>query len=101
MNYQLFFHPEAEKEYAEAHAWYEEKKEGLGERFESMVKKCLSRILDNPEIYGFSKGSYREALIDVFPYTIVYKVTKREKAIYISAIYHTSRNFRKKYRRMK
>lgn len=98
MNYLLIFHPEAEKEYIEAYMWYEEKSEGLGTRFESMVEKKLERIQDNPEIFGYTKGLYREALVDVFPYTIVYKVDKRRRAVYISAIYHTSRNPVKKFR---
>jgi mRNA-degrading endonuclease RelE of RelBE toxin-antitoxin system len=100
MSYNLIFHPEAAKEYAEAFAWYEEKKKGLGKRFENMVEFRLNKIAVNPEIYGFSKGNFREALTDIFPYTIVYKVNKRKNEIYVSAIYHTSRNPKKKYRRV-
>lgn len=99
MKYQLYFHPEAEKEYTEAYNWYEGKKDRLGERFESMVEMRLNAISENPETYGFSKGNFREAPIDVFPYTIVYKITKQKRIVYISAIYHTSRNPHKKYRK--
>lgn len=79
----------------------EKKKQGLGIRFESMVENGLLKISANPEIYGFSKSVYREALIDIFPYTIVYKMSKRKKEIYISAIYHSSRNPKNKYRKGK
>jgi hypothetical protein len=48
MRYQLLFHPEADEEYTNAVLWYEEKKKGLGGRFENMVEKCLKSISLNP-----------------------------------------------------
>ena len=36
---------------------------------------------------------------EIFPYVIVYKINKRKKLIYISAIYHTKRNPKYKYRK--
>lgn len=33
MDYLLIFHPAADKEYSEAYKWYEERLEGLGDRF--------------------------------------------------------------------
>ena len=99
MSYKLIFHPLAEEEYIEAFKWYENEQKGLGERFERLVELKLQQITLHPENYGFSKGGFRETSIDIFPYTIVYKIFKRKNLIYVSAIYHTKRNPRNKYRK--
>lgn len=45
------------------------------------------------------KGFYRESLVENFPYVIVYRVNKKPGKIFISSLFHTSRNHGKKYRR--
>ncbi|HTI60621.1 type II toxin-antitoxin system RelE/ParE family toxin [Mucilaginibacter sp.] len=99
MDFEVIFHPEAEKEYLDACYWYERHTPGLGQRFKSAVSKQIERVVKNPEFYPVKKGNYRESNTEVFPYMIVYKISKRENAIYIAAIYHTSRKPSKKYRR--
>lgn len=98
MSYQLIFHPDAEQEYVEAFRWYEKQRPGLGYRFEEYIEKCLKKIVSHPEHYSIIKGQYREASTEIFPYAIVYKVNKRKKLIYISAVYHHKRNPDKKFR---
>ena len=99
MSYTLIFNSEAEKEFSAAYQWYEEQQTGLGERFEQEAERQIQKILAGPETYHLSKGNYRESLISRFPFTIVYVVNKRKKTIYISSIFHTSRNPKGKYRR--
>ncbi len=99
MSYQLIFHPLAEREYFDAYQWYENKQEGLGDRFEKMVEIRLQEIVKYPENYGISKARYRETSIKDFPYRIVYKLNKKMGIIYISSIYHTGRNPKYKYRK--
>ncbi len=101
MSYQLVFHPKAEQEYLDAYSWYEDKQEGLGDRFEQMVERKLKQISEHPEHYAITKSSYREASLEVFPFRVVFMVKKKRKQIYVSAIYHTKRNPRYKYRRTK
>jgi len=99
MSYQIVFHPDADREYIEAYQWYEKEKKGLGARFERMVGLHVQQIIDAPENYHYSKAPYREVATEVFPYVIVYKINKRKKLIFISAIYHTKRNPKYKYRK--
>lgn len=99
MSYELIFHPGATKEYLKAYRWYEQERRGLGERLEKMVEQRLSQIRLHPEHYRISKAPYREVSVDVFPYTIVYKLDKKGKLITISAVYHNKRNPRRKYRK--
>jgi len=99
MNYQLIFHPQATAEYAEAYQWYEREQKGLGDRFEGKVEEGLFQLQSHPENYGIIKSPYREVSLDVFPYVIVYRINKRKRIIYVSAIYHNSRNPGGKYRK--
>ena len=46
----LEFHPEAELELIEAALYYELEVPGLGERFESEVRRVADLLLDRPEI---------------------------------------------------
>jgi plasmid stabilization system protein ParE len=100
MNYSYYLHPLADKDYAEAYAWYEDKEEGLGERFIVAVRKKIEAIISNPEVYG-SKGKkeFREAMVEGFPYIIVYKLRKRKEQIFISSIHHAKKHPKHKYRK--
>lgn len=99
MAFKIVFHPKAELEYIEAFHWYENEKEGLGERFEKLIEKKLNQIQLHPENYGLNKGGFRETSVDIFPYTIVYKILKQKGLIYISAIFHAKRNPKNKFRK--
>lgn len=98
MSYVLVFNSEVEAEFKEAYQWYDTQKKGLGERFEIEVERKLLSILTNPNAYHFSKGKYREAALTKFPYSIVFKVDTRKHIVYVSAIHHSSRNPKNKYR---
>ncbi len=99
MSYSLIFNSEAEKEFSSAYQWYEEQQTGLGERFQLETEKQIQKIIANPEAYHLSKGNFRESLVSHFPFTVVYAIDKRKKTIYISSIFHTSRNPKGKYRK--
>lgn len=100
MRYTYKLHPDIQKDYADAYAWYEDKLAGLGDRFIIAIRQKIEEIIHRPEVFG-SKGKvgYREAKVDFFPYLIVYKVYKERKEIFISSIHHTSKKPRKKYRK--
>ncbi len=101
MSYRAVFHPAAEEEYDEAYQWYEEQLRGLGDRFEETLEIRLNQICSKPLLYPKKRGVFREAKIDTFPYQIIYKIYEKENMVFISAIYHTSRNPKKKYRKNK
>jgi plasmid stabilization system protein ParE len=97
MAFKIVFHPKAELEYIEAFHWYEN--EGLGDRFEKLIEKKLNQIQLHPENYGVNKGGFRETSVDIFPYSIVYKILKRKGLIYIPAIFLAKRNPKNKFRK--
>jgi plasmid stabilization system protein ParE len=77
--------------------WYEGEQPGLGTRFEDEVYKKIEFIRDNPEIYP-NKNLYKEAVINGFPFIIVYKINKRKKSLFIVSVFHTSRHPKRKLR---
>jgi hypothetical protein len=82
MIYQIELHPEALLELKESYQWYEERSEGLGLRFMGLINKRINEIANDPEMYAKKKGNYREALIDVFPYMIIYEMFKKEGIVF-------------------
>jgi len=87
--------PRAQKEILDAWEWYEDQQPGLGDRFKKELHKKIQYILGNPLHYPVKK-KYREALMDVFPYLIVFKIDKYKDQILILSVFHTSRHPKKK-----
>jgi len=99
LNYRIIIHPKAEEEYLDACHYYEREREGLGTRFKNSVLDHLGHVLNNLEAYPVKKRNYRESNIKAFPYIIVYRIDRKQNIMYVSAIYHSSRNPRGKYRK--
>ncbi len=96
----IYVHPAVELDYSEAYHWYELQRLGLGEELLANVRVQMQKIKDAPESFG-SKGKkgFREAMVDGFPYLIVYKIYLKERRIFISSIHHTKKHPKKKYRK--
>jgi hypothetical protein len=97
MNFTIKFYRKAYKEYFEAYAWYEEQQAGLGDRFENSVMHLVNSIDKNSLIFQNRKYDTREGKVHDFPFLVVYKVYPAKNLIYITSIFHTSRNPKKKY----
>ena len=98
-NYQIVFHPLAEKEYLESVSWYEDNRTGLGLQFIREIENMLDTIEANPYLFRIKKQFCREAPLKIFPYIVAYKIYPRQRRINILAVFHTSRNPVHKYRR--
>ena len=79
---------EADKELKEAAVWYEEKSPGLGMRFIAVISQKSETILEH-ERNNRRKGNFREAVVKIFPYVIVYTHYKKEGVIVVSSFFHT------------
>ena len=98
MNFTPLFLPRARNELIEAWEWYEDKQTGLGDKFKKEVFAVIDHITAYPAHYPLKKKPYREALIDVFPYVIIYRALSKEKVIVIQSVFHARRNPRNKYK---
>ena len=99
MGFSIEFDPKADKQYFDAWDWYEERLEGLGDRFVDSVARQIELISKNPLAYPSKKTNCRECAVKDFPFLIVYKIYPKKNILYITSIFHTSRNPRKKYRK--
>lgn len=82
--------PEVEQDLAEAYAWYESRRFGLGEEFLSSVDACVEAICRTPEMHSIVHENYRRALVRRFPYVVFYEYAAGTVTIY--CVFHTSRD---------
>jgi plasmid stabilization system protein ParE len=87
---------QAEHELEEAFNYYDLISTKIGDKFLNQINECIESILLNPESYKLEFDVYRQAIVKKFPFVIVY--TKINSIIFISAIFHTSKNPAKKFR---
>lgn len=89
MKFTLFLKEEAVQDLTEAFDWYEYKQSGLGAEFLTEVDAFFERILENPTRYQYYR-SQRIAIMNRFPFKIVYEV--EQESIFVYAIYHDKRS---------
>lgn len=63
------------------------------------VNKRLNEIAQHPDRFAKRKGNYREVVIAVFPYVIIYEILEKGQIVFVSYIFHVKRNPRLKYKR--
>jgi plasmid stabilization system protein ParE len=91
MAVELVLAPETELDIAEAYAWYEGRRVGLGEEFLSSVDACIARIGRRPEMFPIVHETYRRSLVRRFPYAVFYE-GGAGRAVTVYAVFHTSRD---------
>ncbi len=74
MAVELIIAPEVEPDLAEAYAWYEARRTGLGEEFLSCVDAGIAATCRMPEMYAAVHEQYRRRFVRRFPYAIFYEL---------------------------
>jgi len=95
--YQLVIKPRAIEMAREAYKWYEEQQPGLGDLFLIELDSCYDKLEAFPLVYAKIKKNFRQIILKTFPYVVVFEIFKDEVVIY--AVFHTSRNPRKKFKK--
>ena len=85
----IIFHPAVEEDVEAAAAWYDGQKPGLGREFRFELQLALTRIAQNPQLYGVELGKYRACPLRPFSYTVYY--IDREEDIWLAAVAHQKR----------
>jgi plasmid stabilization system protein ParE len=91
------FSSRAQKEIAVSWDWYEERLQGLGDRFLTEILERISVIENNPDRFPTRHKNYKEAVLPTFPFLIIYRVSTKKRSIRIVSVFHTSRNPKRKY----
>lgn len=94
--YSIVLSEKARKEVENAWLWYEDREQHLGDKFVAEVFSKLDKILSNPEAYSIKTKHFREAVVPIFPFVVLYKLNKRKRLIKIVSVFHTSQHPRKK-----
>lgn len=89
-SYKLEIKEEASLEALEAYLYYEEQQKGLGERFLKQLDASINYLRENPLHCQIKHSVYREALVKVFPYIIIYELAK--DTVVVFSIFNTYRN---------
>jgi toxin ParE1/3/4 len=91
MKRRLVVRSEAEAELADAAAWYDDARPGLGEEFVAVVDHAVQRILAMPGAYPVWRSGhpYRKHVLRRFPYVVFF--TADEVEVHVVAVAHTKR----------
>jgi plasmid stabilization system protein ParE len=90
MSLPLIVTPEAEEDIAEARAWYNRQRAGLGDDFVDQVDAALDRICRIPKGATEVYPGVRRVVLRRFPYGAFYRVD--EDQIAVLAVYHSKRD---------
>ena len=99
MGIDLIVTDEAERDVAEAFAWYEDRRAGLGEDFLTSLDASLQGLRRMPEMHALAYRTFRRALIRRFPYAIFYEFEAQCVTVY--SVFHTARDPQKWRQRLK
>jgi len=80
------FHPEAEAELSAAAEFYESRVAGLGRLFSAEVQRTIWFVRAYPDVGAIVRLPIRRALVDRFPYAIIYRVDR--ESIHVLAVAH-------------
>lgn len=90
MTLPLIIRPDVEEDLAEAKAWYEDQREGLGDEFLLCVEEALDRIRRMPKAAAVVFQGVRRVVVRRFPYGVFYRVDPDQIAVI--AVYHSRRD---------
>ncbi len=85
----LSYHPEAKAEIRKEAAFYQRRRQGLGEEFLAELEAVIDKIRVSPLRCARISGHFRCCLVRRFPFGVVYSVD--DDQIFIVAVAHTKR----------
>ena len=85
----LIFDREARVELAEAYWHYEASRPGIGREFLDEIERAVKNVLQRPLRWRKVAGRFRRALVERFPYAIIYAV--RGEELFVIAFMHLHR----------
>ncbi len=86
----LVYRPEAAAEVEQAHDWYEQQREGLGEEFLAELRRGEEKVLAMPLTYRVVRRDTRRFLLHRFPYQLLYRVV--DDVVVVVACFHGKRS---------
>jgi plasmid stabilization system protein ParE len=75
----------------EASEWYDDEEPGLGKSLEREALATVHKVMQTPLAYRVVRGSIRRAMLNRFPYALIYEIT--DEYVFIIGLVHGKRNF--------
>jgi len=96
VKWQVVARPEVNNEVIEIAAWYDNRSEGLGDRFIEEFLSVLDGLVINPLLHcrRHPHKNIRWRYPKTFPYRIIYEVIESERSVVIAAVLHAARHDR-------
>lgn len=89
----VLFTPAARADLTDAVTWYEAHAPEIVPQFHEALRAIVLRVAENPKQFPPSPHQTRRALLRRFPYLVIFRPT--QSAIYVVAVFHTSRDPRR------
>lgn len=102
MKWQVVIRSRVQEDVAEAAAWYEARREGLGLEFREEVIVVFDALADNPFLNSrrHPTRNIRWRYPERFPYRVLYEILEEERTVIIAAVLHAARHDRHWHRRV-
>ena len=82
MSWQVTIRDAAQSDLREARAWYEGRREGLGDEFLLAVADAMLALEEAPQRHPIYYRDFRRILTDRFPYKIFYRIDGQAVIVY-------------------
>lgn len=82
MDYKIQIRPLATVEILETYDWYEQQRQGLGDKFLEELDDFYAILLNNPNTFSYYQKPVRQGLLKKFPYQVVYEVFNNDIVVY-------------------
>jgi plasmid stabilization system protein ParE len=92
MKFQVVIEEEAEREFAAAVDFYDEREPGLGQRFARDVRDLFKTVSENPERFRRHGRLARKAKVLDWDYSIYYAVKTDTSEVVSFTVWHGARN---------
>lgn len=87
----LIFTQTARAELIDAQDWYEREAPGLGRKFRAAIAVVIESISDNPRQFPVIHKNIRRALLQRFPYALMF-IIEPDESVTVIACFHGSRD---------
>ena len=101
MTFRVVIEGEAEVEFAEAVAFYDEREPGLGQRFARAVRDVFREVCQDPERFRPASRLTRKAKVFGWPYSVYFAIKPQAGQVVITTVWHGARNPAELRRRLK
>jgi len=86
----------ADADLADARAWYDDQRPGLGDEFLASIAAALTRLEQNPEQFPVYYRDFRRVLVERFPYKIFFRM--QADAVIVFRVMHAASDHRRRLR---